>query len=408
MRRLYAILIPLLLFTILLGSWISFNEGARSATASFRWLLFEILWQLWSRLLQFPRIASDTLVYLWYGSDQARDLWIFAGIALFGSLMVGLVIRTATKSPHDQTDALLKALIEEKEKAQNLARLKSEFLNQVSHELRTPLAVIIGYLECIIDGLYGQIENKHKEVLKVVSKQSNDLKNMIDHILIFSRLETGKQTLRIEEVRLRKMIYHLKETFDFLGHQKGLAVNWDIPRKLPVLQSDPEKLREILNNLLQNAVKYTDRGTISVRIGYLSSTDSISLEIADTGMGIPSTHLSTIFDPFIQVHKTSTENSRGGIGLGLSIVKKNVEQLKGTIQVESEFGKGSTFRIVIPRVYQEKQSRHKKLFDLKRLLRRTGLESATKPNGVSGTDTSTDNTWRFTKSTDVTRPHLNV
>jgi signal transduction histidine kinase len=293
-----------------------------------------------------------------------KDLLLYGGVAVFSIFMVMLVIGSASSPPKGRNDAMLEALKQEKEKAEHLARLKSEFLNQVSHELRTPLAVIIGYIECMTDGLYGEIETKHHEILQVVAKQSTHLKNMIDQILIYSRLESNKHAIRIEQIPLSKLIGDLAETFDFLCRQKGIELKLRVAEKLPAIESDAERLKEILSNLLQNAVKYTDKGSISMRVEQLSGTDSILFEISDTGIGIPQHHLNTVFEPFIQVHKTSTGTSRGGIGLGLSIVKKHIEQLKGTITLESEVGNGSTFTFVLPRLFEKRQVRKNRLVTL--------------------------------------------
>jgi signal transduction histidine kinase len=214
------------------------------------------------------------------------------------------------------------------------------------------------------DGLYGEIETKHHEILQVVAKQSTHLKNMIDQILIYSRLESNKHAIRIEQIPLSKLIGDLAETFDFLCRQKGIELKLRVAEKLPAIESDAERLKEILSNLLQNAVKYTDKGSISMRVEQLSGTDSILFEISDTGIGIPQHHLNTVFEPFIQVHKTSTGTSRGGIGLGLSIVKKHIEQLKGTITLESEVGNGSTFTFVLPRLFEKRQVRKNRLVTL--------------------------------------------
>jgi len=257
-------------------------------------------------------------------------------------------------------------LKQEKEKAEHVAKLKSEFLNQVSHELRTPLAVIIGYIECITDGLYGEIELKHQEILQIVAKQSSHLKNMIDQILIFSRLEANKQSLRIEEFPVGKVFNDLRDTFDFLCKQKGLELRWELSREVDTLKTDPERFKEVVSNLLQNAVKYTDRGSILIRFNGLT-THTVAIEVSDTGIGIAHHHLANIFDPFMQAHKTSSENSRGGIGLGLSIVRKHVEQMKGTITVESELGKGTKFKISLPRVYEERSLARHRLRNLVRL-----------------------------------------
>jgi len=290
-----------------------------------------------------------------------KEFLIYGGIASFGILMMGLAIGSASSNPKSKTEAQLELLKQEKEKAENLARLKSEFLNQVSHELRTPLAVIIGYIECITDGLYGEIESKHQEILQVVAKQSSHLKNMIDQILIYSRLEAGKQPVRIEEIQLTKIVSEMKDTFDFLCRQKGIDMRWEIPRDSMPIRSDLTRVKEVISNLIQNAVKYTDRGSITVRMAKLSSTDAIMVEVEDTGMGISEHHMASIFEPFMQAHKTSSEHSRGGIGLGLSIVRKHLEQIKGTIHVESELGKGSTFRIILPRNHEKPRSRTQRL-----------------------------------------------
>jgi signal transduction histidine kinase len=295
-----------------------------------------------------------------------KELLLYGSIAVFGILIMGLAIAGAKAAPKDTTASALEVLKQEKERAEHVARLKSEFLNQVSHELRTPLAVIIGYIECITDGLYGEIESKHQEILQIVAKQSSHLKNMIDQILIFSRLEANKQPLRIEEFPVSKIFNDLRDTFDFLCKQKGLDIKWEVSNEVHTLNTDPERFKEIVSNLLQNAIKYTDRGVISARFHSLTS-ETVALEVSDTGIGIAHHHLSNIFDPFMQVHKTSSENSRGGIGLGLSIVKKHVDQMKGTMSVESELGKGTTFKIVLPRVYEGRRSATNRLRNLIRL-----------------------------------------
>jgi signal transduction histidine kinase len=277
-----------------------------------------------------------------------KDIVVYVGLGFIGVFIIVLMIGSAALNSKSRTEEQLEILIQEKEKAENLARLKSEFLNQVSHELRTPLAVIIGYIECMTDGLYGQIESKHQEILQVVAKQSAHLKNMIDQILIYSRLEAGKQPVRLEELQATKIVNEMKDTFEFLCRQKGLDLNWDLPKDSMAVRSDAMRLKEVISNLLQNAVKYTDHGSVTFRMAKLPNKDFLKIEVSDTGMGISEQHLTSIFEPFMQAHKTSSTNSRGGIGLGLSIVKKHLEQIGGTISVESELGKGSTFRIILP------------------------------------------------------------
>ena len=310
---------------------------------------------------------GNNLIYISRLVSADKELIIYAGAAFFGLFMMVLAIKNSDPGRPRTADAMLALLKEEKEKAETLARLKSEFLNQVSHELRTPLAVIIGYIECLTDGLYGEVDHRHHDILQIVAKQSAHLKNMIDQILIYSRLEASKQPLRIEEFSPVNILLDLRDTFDFLCAQKGLQLKWELPRTAPKMTNDPQRFKEIASNLLQNAVKYTDQGLIIVILNESKVPDNIILEVSDTGIGIPTNALSSVFDPFIQVHKTSTEHSRGGIGLGLSIVKKHIEQMNGKITVESELGKGSKFKITFPRNCQSGRQRRYRLLSFLKL-----------------------------------------
>jgi signal transduction histidine kinase len=346
--RSIALLIPFVL-TLVVGAWILFEPGQASLPGDLKrsGIPESMGKQLSGKTSQVPQGVLNRILIL----SKNKELLLYGSIAVLGILIMGVAIAGAKSTPKDKTTSALEVLKQEKEKAEHIAKLKSEFLNQVSHELRTPLAVIIGYIECITDGLYGEIEAKHQEILQIVAKQSSHLKNMIDQILIFSRLEANKQPLRIEDFQVSKVFNDLRDTFDFLCKQKGLEIRWELSKEVDTLRTDPERLKELVSNLLQNAVKYTDRGVISVRLDRMNS-NAVRLDVSDTGIGIAHHHLSHIFDPFMQVHKTSSENSRGGIGLGLSIVKKHVDQLKGTVTVESELGKGTTFKILLPRLYE--------------------------------------------------------
>jgi signal transduction histidine kinase len=367
--RSVALFVPLLL-TLALGGWILFEPGTRRGadelklagireTASFKQLTTK-------KPLPVPQSTLNKLKYWSTIFRSNKELLLYGSIAVFGILIMGLAIAGAKSAPKEATASVVELLKQEKEKAEHIAKLKSEFLNQVSHELRTPLAVIIGYIECITDGLYGEIELKHQEILQIVAKQSSHLKNMIDQILIFSRLEANKQPLRIEEFPVGKVFNDLRDTFDFLCAQKGLELRWELSRDVATLKTDPERFKEIVSNLLQNALKYTDRGSILIRLRELT-THTVAIEVCDTGIGIAHHHLANIFDPFMQAHKTSSENSRGGIGLGLSIVKKHVEQMKGTITVESVLAKGTTFKVMLPRAYNERGLARHRLRTLIRL-----------------------------------------
>jgi signal transduction histidine kinase len=325
-----------------------------------------------SGLVEHLRLAVPS----WTAFSKRSGLGLYLLLALAAGSTIAFIITRAPKQTVDPKDALLQVLKDEKQRAENSAKIKSEFLNHVSHELRTPLAVIIGYVECITDGLYGQLGTKHQEILEIVAKQSAHLKEMIDQILIYSRLDSNRHSIRVEDFSLSNVLMDLKQTFSFLCAQKGLELSWDLPAESLEMQSDPTIVKEILSNLLQNAVKYTDAGSITVTVRRFPEARSFSLAVSDTGLGIPEEYLSTVFEPFVQVHKTSTDRSRGGIGLGLSIVKKHVELIKGKIGVESEVGTGSRFTVTLPERFEKQHLRQKEIFQLFRLTSFRGRKPA--------------------------------
>jgi signal transduction histidine kinase len=340
-----------------LGVLIHFGQSNRGTSSDVVTTRDSLATQIWSQASKsFQSLASKS-PSLTHTLSEKVNIISYGALALFGVLIAGLAIRNARKVARVESEArkenLLKNLLQEKDKAENLAELKSRFLSQASHDLRSPLAVILGYLDCMIDGLYGEIDVKHKKILEVLSRQSNDLKQMIDRILVFSRLEMGTSHVQIEDFPISKSVNGLKDTYDFLATQKGLEMRWVLSEDLPNLTSDLQMLKEILSNLLQNAIKFTHQGSVCLTIRYAPATDSIALEVQDTGIGIPRNSLTTIFDPFVQANSNLSQNPKAGFGLGLSIVKKHVEQLKGAIKVESELGKGTTFTITLPRIYRE-------------------------------------------------------
>src|SRR4249919_2981954 len=244
--RSVVLLIPFV-FTLVVGAWILFEPGQGNVSHDLKRAGGREsigVKQLSTKTSQVPQDILSKLTNYSTPFKSNKELFLYGSIAVFGILIMGLAIAGAKSVPKDTTASALEVLRQEKERAEHVARLKSEFLNQVSHELRTPLAVIIGYIECITDGLYGEIESKHQEILQIVAKQSSHLKNMIDQILIFSRLEANKQPLRIEELQLTKVINDLKDTFEFLCRQKGIELRWELPRDPLSIRSDATRLKE--------------------------------------------------------------------------------------------------------------------------------------------------------------------
>ncbi|SKA41556.1 Cache domain-containing protein [Enhydrobacter aerosaccus] len=236
--------------------------------------------------------------------------------------------------------------IQEKSRQLELAsQHKSQFLANMSHELRTPLNAIIGYTEMMADGLYGDIPEKAQGVLERVQSNGRHLLGLINDVLDLSKIEAGQLVLALEEYSVTDMVSTVVAATESLAKAKNLALETAIAPGLPMGTGDARRLSQVLLNLVGNAIKFTDEG--SVRIGAVEVAGRFEISVVDTGPGIAPADQARIFDEFQQVDNSSTRK-KGGTGLGLSISRKIVELHGGRITVESEPGKGSTFKITIP------------------------------------------------------------
>lgn len=224
--------------------------------------------------------------------------------------------------------------------------VKAEFLSVMSHELRTPLNVVIGYTGMMQDKMLGEINDEQERVLAKVIKHSGDLLFMITSILDVTTLEAQMVKLEQEEVRISAVLDELRLAYD-VPLNKDLTLIWDYPSELPTLRTDRSKLKHVLRNLINNAVKFTDNGSVTVSAWYYPATRTVEIKVADTGIGIPPEAISVIFERFHQLDSSETR-AYGGVGLGLYIVKRFTELLGGRVMVESEVGKGSIFTVVLP------------------------------------------------------------
>lgn len=240
--------------------------------------------------------------------------------------------------------------ITEKKKAQEevetASGIKSDFLNVMSHELRTPLNIIAGYVELLREGHLGTMEAKQVEALEKVTRQTRELLTMINGILDVTRIEGGAVLLDQKEMDLNRFIQEIKSDFALpLG--KPVKIVWQCPAQLPVIYSDTAKLRSIVQNLMNNALKFTELGTITFACRHLANLGTFELKVEDTGTGIPPEKLPSVFDLFWQAD-SSEKRVHGGVGLGLYIVKKFTDLLGGQIDVQSEPGKGTLITVSIP------------------------------------------------------------
>lgn len=223
-------------------------------------------------------------------------------------------------------------------------KAKDEFLNVMSHELRTPLNVVSGYAQVLDEGVLGDISDEQRHAVQTIIFQSKELLRMINEILQVGSLQAGKVRIDFEDTNLNQLFKELVSACGVLS-KKAIELRWDVPAHLPVVRSDGDKIKHILQNLIHNALKFTEEGSVTVSA---ACTDSgVQFKVKDTGVGIGAEKLPLIFEMFRQVDSSKTR-SYGGAGVGLFIVKRFVELLNGTIQVESKVGVGTTFTVTIP------------------------------------------------------------
>jgi PAS domain S-box-containing protein len=247
----------------------------------------------------------------------------------------------------DVTDLVTSRVTAENAHREALAasKAKSDFLARMSHELRTPLAAIIGYGELLADGITGPVNDEQQRQLSRIRWSANHLLAIIDEILTLARMEAGKERVEVDEVELDELLESVASMAEPLVAAKGLSFNLEKPADRLRLHTDAMKLRQVLLNLISNAVKYTQDG--SVTVSSAAQNGEVHFVVSDTGVGVAEDHLEKIFEPFWQVEQTTTRRA-GGTGLGLAVTRQFVELLGGKISVESELGRGSAFRVSLP------------------------------------------------------------
>ncbi len=247
-------------------------------------------------------------------------------------------------------------------------RAKSEFLANVSHELRTPLAAIVGFVDLLRDGSYGELGPRMVGPVERIQASAEHLQALVDQVLDLAKLSAGRLDVYREPLSLRAFVIDVASEVEPLVIAKGLALSIQVPANLPRVSTDPTHLRQILVNLLGNAVKFTREGSITLRAALVpegavtaatrtaakrpllaAGGDWIALQVIDTGIGIAPKDHERIFQEFEQVEPGSRGDSeRRGTGLGLSITRRLARLLDGDITLESELGRGATFTCWLP------------------------------------------------------------
>jgi len=271
--------------------------------------------------------------------DLSRLHWSLAGL-LFAIMACAASLVWLIGWMREQ---LIHQLTQAKNAAEAANAAKTQFLRNMSHELRTPLNGVLLAIELVCDG---PLPEEQKEFATIARQSSLMLLDLISTVLDFSRIETGHMKLNEREFELRGLIEEIVDTLDVLARVKHIALTTTIPYDLPARWiGDPVRLRQILVNLIGNAIKFTPEGTVAVSVAAIDAHGArpgLRFEIRDTGIGIPREKLSQIFDQFVQADMTYARRF-GGTGLGLTIARELVEMMGGDIGVDSREGEGSTF-----------------------------------------------------------------
>lgn len=264
-------------------------------------------------------------------------------------------LQTQSEELHSQSEELQKQSDELRSQNMSLQqktievreanRLKSEFLANMSHELRTPLNSILALTGVLTDQAKDKLDSDEYKYLEVVQRNGANLLKLINEILDLSKIESGKVDLLPRKIALKPMISSVCESVAPLAKEKGIKIIRKTEEKLPALVTDESRLQQVLTNIINNAVKFTEKGEVTVSA--LHKSEQIIIRVEDTGIGIPEESLKYIFDEFRQLDG-STARKFGGTGLGLSIVKKLVDMLGGKISVQSNPGEGTVFTLIFP------------------------------------------------------------
>jgi two-component system, NarL family, sensor histidine kinase BarA len=315
-------------------------------------------------LAKLPRAQKKTVSQIARHLQRTLDLILFSGHkALLTSSMHLASVRESFRELEEKNRGLQEAF----DRLKELDRLKSNFLATVSHELRTPLTSIIGYSEMLTEGIAGPLAPEQREFASTIHDKGRQLLELISGLLDLSKLESGTLALRQVEVHIEPIILDVLQTLAPMAQDKKVALCADIAPALPAVLGDAMRLRQVLLNLAENALKFTPPGgVVEVRAELGSSVArpegdegmillaarqaALRLIVSDTGVGISDDEKSKVFDAFYQIDSGSTREA-GGTGLGLSIVKRLVEGHQGTVQIEDNVPHGAIFIVTIPLRY---------------------------------------------------------
>jgi signal transduction histidine kinase len=247
--------------------------------------------------------------------------------------------RTLERRVEERTAELQKAL----ERVSELSQLKANFVSNISHELRTPLTHIKGYVELLVTESLGSITDEQRHALQVSQQSTGRLEALIEDLILFSLASRGELSIQHENVDLRRLVNLSIKACASKAEERDVSLNVIIDENVPQVQADPQKIAWVLNQLLDNGIKFTPASGRVVVSVQREGENLVIVSVADTGIGIPSNRFNDIFEPFHQLDGSSTRRY-GGTGLGLSLVRQIIEAHGSMIEVQSIEGRGSTFK----------------------------------------------------------------
>jgi signal transduction histidine kinase len=292
----------------------------------------------------FPIKANERVIGVLHLANKAVRHFAPDELQLIESIAQEIGVGAENARLFEQVNQKTAELGQMNQELQEANQAKDEFLNVMSHELRTPLNVITGYAEVLSQGVLGEIQREQMHAVKTISYQSRELLRMINEILQVGSIEAGKVKANWEDVNILDFLTELRGSYEILS-KKEISLHWNIPSRLPIVRTDGEKLKHVLQNLINNAIKFTENGSVTVSAECISK--ALEFKVKDTGIGMPHDMLPSIFQMFRQLDSSNTR-SYGGSGVGLYIVKKFVDLLGGKIEVQSVLGEGSTFTVTLP------------------------------------------------------------
>jgi len=274
---------------------------------------------------------------------------------ILGAILVGYRRRRGPFAPRERgvTDGVARHLaisienVRALEAVRRTSRLKTDILATISHELRTPLNAILGYTDLMRDGAMGPINAEQTQALDRILFNGRTVMEMISMALDLNRLEAGRLAVHASEFRLQEIIAELSNEFAARPLNTAVHLVWPDYRDMPTLWADRAMLKVSVRNLVNNALKFTPKGSVAVAVDCNKARGRVRISVSDTGVGIPREQHASIFDMFSQ-GGAPPRSARGGVGLGLYLVRSYTELMGGTVTVESTPGKGSTFTVEIP------------------------------------------------------------